>query len=154
MGDSYWNADYKMLLEPAQRTVDVSTDMKARNRLLEPGGEAQWCLFDPIICVIHGLRYRRTRDGDALRLQTGHLNRSLRPLTGTDTRFPPLRCPESYYRENGRYVPNDANPLLWTQANLRLALHQMEESACGGTDCPSSRFVSEKTCARHGGSSR
>ena len=129
VGDSYWCADYKMLLEPAQRTVDVSADMEARNRLLEPGGEAQWCLFDPIISVIHGLRYRRTGDVDALRLQTEHLNRSLQQLTGTDTRFPPLRCPESYYRENGRYVPNDATPLLWTQANLRLALHQMEESA-------------------------
>jgi phosphorylase kinase alpha/beta subunit len=131
LGDSYWCADYKTLLAPDERTVDVSADMSARDRLLEPGGEAQWCLFDPIISVIHGLRYRSTGDAEALRLQTEHLNRSLRQLTGPDTAFPPLRCPESYYREHGRYVPNDVTPLLWTQANLRLALHHMQESLAG-----------------------
>jgi phosphorylase kinase alpha/beta subunit len=131
LGDSYWCADYKTLLAPDERTVDVSADMSARDRLLEPGGEAQWCLFDPIISVIHGLRYRSTGDAEALRLQTEHLNRSLRQLTGPDTAFPPLRCPESYYREHGRYVPNDVTPLLWTQANLRLALHHMEDSLAG-----------------------
>jgi phosphorylase kinase alpha/beta subunit len=130
-GDSYWCADYKTLLDPAQRTVDVSDDMSARDRLLKPGGEAQWCLFDPILSVIHGVRYRETGDVDAPRLQTDHLNRSLRQLTGTDTAFAPLRCPESYYSQNGRYVPNDITPLLWTQANLRLALHHMEASVDG-----------------------
>ena len=128
VGDSYWCADYKTLLDAGNRTVDVSDDMSARDRLLQPGGEAQWCLFDPILSVIHGLRYRRTRDPAALQLQHHHLNRSLRQLTGTGTPFAPLRCPESYYCENGRYVPNDITPLLWTQANLRLALHHMEQS--------------------------
>jgi phosphorylase kinase alpha/beta subunit len=128
LGDSYWCANYKTLVAPTKRTVDVSADLTARDRLLEPGGEAQWCLFDPIVSVIHGLRYRSTGEAGALRLQTEHLNRSLRQLTATDTAFAPLRCPESYYRENGRYVPNDATPLLWTQANLRLALHHMETS--------------------------
>ena len=83
---------------------------------------------DPIISVIHGLRYQQTGDTGQLELQTQHLNRSLRQLTGDGTSFPPLRCPESYYRENGEWGPNDITPLLWTQANLRLALHFMEQS--------------------------
>ena len=131
LGDSYWCADYKSLLDASTRTVDVSDDMSARDRLLRPGFEAQWCIFDPILSVIHGLRYRSTRDAAALALQHHHLNRSLSQLTGADSPFPPLRCPESYYCENGRYVPNDITPLLWTQANLRLALHQMEQSLIG-----------------------
>jgi phosphorylase kinase alpha/beta subunit len=131
LGDSYWCADYKTLLDAGNRTVDVSDDMSARDRLLQPGGEAQWCLFDPIISVTHGLRYRRTGDPASLQLQHRHLNRSLSQLTGAGTSFPPLRCPESYYCEHGRYVPNDITPLLWTQANLRLALHHMEQSLGG-----------------------
>lgn len=128
LGDSYWCADYKKLLDPSNRTVDVSDDMSARDRLLQPGGEAQWCIFDPIISVIHGLRYQQTGDVRQLDLQTQHLNRSLRQLTGEGGSFPPLRCPESYYRENGVWGPNDIVPLLWTQANLRLALHFQEQS--------------------------
>lgn len=128
LGDSYWCADYKKLLDPASRTVDVSEDMSARDRLLQPGGEAQWCIFDPIISVIHGLRYQQTGDAGHLELQVEHLNRSLRQLTGDGSAFPPLRCPESYYRENGIWGPNDITPLLWTQANLRLALHFAEQS--------------------------
>jgi hypothetical protein len=129
IGDSYWCQDYKVALDQAHRTEDVSADMSARNRLLEPGFEAQWCIFDPVLSVIHGQQYQATRDPERLRLQVHHLNRSLRQLTGDGTPFPPLRCPESYYCEAGRYVPSDVTPLLWTQANLRLALHFMERSA-------------------------
>jgi phosphorylase kinase alpha/beta subunit len=131
LGDSYWCADYKKLLDPSNRTVDVSDDMSARDRLLQPGGEAQWCIFDPIISVIHGLRYQQTGEARALEQQTEHLNRSLRQLTDQDGSFPPLRCPESYYRENGVWGPNDIVPLLWTQANLRLALHFINQSLLG-----------------------
>lgn len=131
LGDSYWCADYKKLLDPTQRTVDVSEDMSARDRLLQPGGEAQWCLFDPILSIIHGLRFQQTGEAEARQLQTQHLNRSLRQLTDDRGPFPPLRCPESYYRENGVWGPNDITPLLWTQANLRLALHFMQKSLLG-----------------------
>ena len=134
LGDSYWCADYKKLLDPANRTVDVSEDMSARDRLLQPGGEAQWCIFDPIISVIHGLRYQQTGDVGQLELQLDHLNRSLRQLTSDDGPFPALRCPESYYRENGTWGPNDITPLLWTQANLRLALHFAEQSLLVGRE--------------------
>ncbi len=128
LGDSYWCANYKALLDPQNRTTDFSNDMAARDRLLQPGGEAQWCIFDPILSVIHGERFQATGDPERLRLQTEYVNRSLRQLTGDDSAFPPLRCPESYYLENDRWGPNDITPLLWTQANLRLALHSLEQS--------------------------
>lgn len=131
LDDSYWCADYKKLLDPSHRTVDVSDNMSARDRLLQPGGEAQWCIFDPILSVIHGLRYQQTGNAGELEKQTEHLNRSLRQLTGEGGPFLPLRCPESYYRENGVWGPNDITPLLWTQANLRLALHFQEQSLLG-----------------------
>jgi len=131
LGDSYWCANYKALLDPNNRTTDFSNDMAARDRLLQPGGEAQWCIFDPILSVIHGRRFQSTGDNDRLRLQMEHFNRSLRQLTSDDGPFPPLRCPESYYLENDRWGPNDITPLLWTQANLRLALHFLEQSLSG-----------------------
>jgi Glycosyl hydrolases family 15 len=122
LGDSYWCADYKQKLAADQRTADFSDNLAARDRLLQPGLEAQWCLFDPILAIHFGLRYERTRDQADRREQAHHLNRSLAQLTRADSRFGPHRCPESYFSENGRYVPNDICPLLWTQANLKLAL--------------------------------
>ena len=38
-------------------------------------------------------------------------------------------CPELYYLRRGRYVANDVTPLLWTEANLMLALHTMLQTA-------------------------
>lgn len=122
LGDSYWCADYKQKLAADVRTSDFSDNLEARDKLLEPGLEAQWCLFDPIIAIHFGMRYERTGDREDRRRQIHHLNRSLRQLTPPDSRFGGFRCPESYYREQGRYVPNDICPLLWTQANLKLAL--------------------------------
>lgn len=128
LGDSYWCADYRTLLSAATRTADVSEDMSARDSLLKPGQEAQWCIFDPIISVIYGRRFLATGDRRALDRQREHLNRSLSQLTPPGSRFGAYRCPESYFLERGEYVPNDITPLLWTQANLRLALAQMEWS--------------------------
>ena len=122
LGDSYWCADYKDKLAADQRTADFSDNLAARDRLLEPGLEAQWCLFDPILSIHYGLRHQRTGEAEDRRRQLHHLNRSLGQLTRADSRFGAYRCPESYFRERGRYVPNDICPLLWTQANLKLAL--------------------------------
>lgn len=130
LGDSYWAPDYKKKLKPSQRTADFSDDLSTRDRLLpEIGEEAQWCLFDPIISCIYGVRFKvRPNDAD-LAGQTEYLNRSLGQITSDDGQaVPPLRCPEVYYLENGRYVPNDHVPLLWTQANLLLSLWMMKES--------------------------
>jgi len=122
LGDSYWCADYKAKLAADQRTADFSDNLAERDRLLEPGLEAQWCLFDPILSIHYGLRHARTGEVVDRQRQTHHLNRSLNQLTRANSRFGAYRCPESYFCERGRYVPNDICPLLWTQANLKLAL--------------------------------
>jgi phosphorylase kinase alpha/beta subunit len=122
IGDSYWCADYKQKLAADQRTVDFSDNLADRDRLLEPGLEAQWCLFDPIVSIHFGLRHQRTGEADDRHRQVLHLQRSLNQLTQPGSSLTPYRCPESYYREQGQYVPNDICPLLWTQTNLKLAL--------------------------------
>jgi phosphorylase kinase alpha/beta subunit len=122
LGDSYWCADYREKLSANVRTSDFSDDLASRDRLLEPGFEAQWCLFDPIVSIHYGLRYQRTKNPQDRRQQIRHLNRSLGQLTSVGSQSGAYRCPESYFCERGRYVPNDICPLLWTQANLKLAL--------------------------------
>lgn len=130
LGDSYWAPDYKQKLKPAERAADVSDDLSSRNRLLPAvGQEAQWCLFDPYISCIFGLRFKSTLSAEYLAKQTEYLNRSLGQITGPDQAdLPAFRCPELYYLESGHYVSNDHVPLLWTQANLMLALKLMEEN--------------------------
>lgn len=128
LGDSYWCADYKEKLSANVRTADFSDNIASRDRFLEPGLEAQWCLFDPIVSIHYGIRYERTRDMIDRRQQLFHLNRSLSQLTRPGSRFGAFRCPESYFREQGEYVPNDICPLLWTQANLKLALTHLIQS--------------------------
>lgn len=129
LGDSFWSADYKKKLRPEERTIDFSRNIEARDSLLRPGEEeAQWCIFDPIVSIIYGLRYRQYRDERYLRSQIHYFNRSLGQLTGEESRFGGFKCPELYYREEGQYVPNDTVPLLWTQANLWMAFRFLKES--------------------------
>lgn len=128
VGDSYWAADYKDKLDATQRTVDFSHNMEMRNKLLTPGQEAQWCLFDPVMSAAYGRRYHRTGRKEFLHQQTHYFNRSLGQLTGKVKGVQEFQCPEAYYLERGRYVPNDQTPLLWTQANLLLAMKLMEKS--------------------------
>jgi phosphorylase kinase alpha/beta subunit len=122
LGDSYWSADYKKLFGSDERTRDFSDDIEYRDALLKEGEEAQWCIFDPIISAIYGCRFIKSRERDAFEQQTFYFNRSLGQITDD------LRCPEAYYLNRSRYVPNDNTPLLWTQANLWLALAYMERS--------------------------
>jgi phosphorylase kinase alpha/beta subunit len=129
LGDSYWTADYKDKLAREALTADVSEHQEERDALAKPGEEAQWCIFDPIISIIAGRRYLFTGDPIDLERQTRHLNRSLGQITGPGCPQGEMRCPEAYYLEHGSYVPNDHVPLLWTQANLWLALLAMEKSA-------------------------
>ncbi|MEW4527838.1 glycoside hydrolase family 15 protein [Maioricimonas sp. JC845] len=128
LGDSYWCADYKALTAADDRSSDFSDRMDERDKLLKPGQEAQWCLFDPILSAIYGNRYLKSRDAADLERQRLYLQRSLAQLTDGNGPFDPLRCPEAYYIENGQYVPNDHTPLLWAQSNLRQALHWMGET--------------------------
>lgn len=122
VGDSYWCANYRDLLSAERRTTDFSDNTSERDALLKAGEEAQWCIFDPIVSVIFGERYRKSGDQRDRELQVQHLKRSLAQLTTAESRFPAYRCPESYFLEHGEWIPNDITPLLWTQANLRLAL--------------------------------
>ncbi|MEM9906641.1 MAG: glycoside hydrolase family 15 protein [Cyanobacteria bacterium P01_D01_bin.44] len=128
LGDSFWAADYKTKLSPETRTIDFSDDMSARDALLTEGEEAQWCIFDPIVSVIFGLKYQATGDPTYLDQQVLYFNRALGQLTAEDSTFGGFKCPELYYLENGQYVPNDVTPLLWTQANLLLAFHHLDNS--------------------------
>ena len=127
-GDSYWCADYRDLLAADQRTADFSDNLDARDSLLKPGMEAQWCIFDPIVACIHGKRFLNDGDPQSLRLQIEFTRRSLSQLTPAGSRFPQYRCPESYFCEKGVWIPNDITPLLWTQANLWQALALLEQN--------------------------
>ncbi len=128
IGDSFWCSDYKKKMSTDTRTADFSADLSGRDALLLPGQEAQWCIFDPIISAIYGQKYRADRRPEFLALQVEYLNRSLGQVTGSDCPLPAFRCPELYYSEDGKYIPSDATPLLWTQANLLIALDSMEKS--------------------------
>ena len=107
---------------------------------MQRGKESQWCIFDPIISAIYGEWFQASGDAKYLKLQTLHLNRALGQITGenntVDTgkgnnepvKIPAYRCPELYYWQHGEYVPNVSTPLLWTQANLCIALKMMERN--------------------------
>lgn len=128
LGDSYWCGDYKKKLGAEKRTIDFSDDMAARDRFLKEGEEAQWCIFDPVISAIYGERFRNTWRREDLDQQIHYFNRALGQLTGEESGFGGFKCPEAYYLEDGRYVPNDHTPLLWTQANLWVALKILSEN--------------------------
>lgn len=96
--------------------------------LFVAGGEAQWCLFDPILSIYYGLRFRRTHDALEFLKQTEYLNRSLGQITGANGRYGEFQCPELYYLEKGQRQTSRSTPLLWTQANLSIALKIMEEN--------------------------
>ncbi len=128
-GDSYWCADYRDLLSTEHRTADFSDCLADRDKLLRPGMEAQWCLFDPIISCIHGQRYLASGLPEDRQQQIHHLRRSLQQLSPPGGRFPAWRCPESWFCEQGVWQPNDLTPLLWTQQNLLQALKLMLQTA-------------------------
>jgi phosphorylase kinase alpha/beta subunit len=128
LGDSFWCANYDELMSENTRTSNVSEDMSARDALVKPGQEAQWCVFDPIMSAIYGQRYLASGDPVDAQQQRAYFNRALSQLTGPDSGFREFLCPELYYLKRDRYVPNDVTPLLWTQVNLLIAFKIMEES--------------------------
>lgn len=132
-GDRFWGPDYDAIVPPNRWTVDTSRHPGTRQRLVAvtPGvDEAQWCIFDPLLSVIYGLQYRSGQSDRQLSLekQIHYFNRALGQITGPDAGEAAYRCPELYYQKNGRYVHNAATPLLWTQANLMLALEILDEN--------------------------
>lgn len=129
IGDSFWCADYKSLVSEQERTADFSDDIASRDRLLKPGQEAQWCVFDSIISIIYGRNYQATGEKYDWERQGYYFNRALRQIAERRDAPGVLQCPELYYLDDERYVPNDVMPLLWAQANLSLAFEYMKRSA-------------------------
>ena len=132
-GDSYWMADYKRLFDERTRTAGFQDDVASRDRFLQPGTEAQWCLFDPVLSTIHGWRFLATRDPADRALQEWHLRRALGQVTASGDPAGEGQCPEAYFladsRQPSRWVPNDNTPLLWTEAALSSALLAARKSA-------------------------
>jgi phosphorylase kinase alpha/beta subunit len=127
--DTFWSPDYKRKLKDSERT-DLLDEQGPRMQIeVAAGQEAQWCLFDSLISSIYGRRFRETGEAAHLELQVHYLNRALRQLTPVGSPFGSFKCPEAYYLEGGVWVPNDATPLLWAHANLRVALWHMMRSA-------------------------
>ncbi|MGO9518271.1 MAG: glycoside hydrolase family 15 protein [Candidatus Korobacteraceae bacterium] len=123
VGDSYFGQDYPEWFSEKELTADFSNRIGERNKRLKPGYEAQWCIFDPVISIIHGYRYLADPSQEnELKQQTHFLNRALRQVTEAG------KCPELYYCQHGRWVPNPHTPLAWTQANLAVALSLMRKS--------------------------
>lgn len=145
LNDSFWCQDFQQLPREIQTSPhpDRTAWLNEHNISLSPGSEAQWCIFDPILSSIYGVQYQSSkRDPADLKWQFHHLNRSLRQITtkpflipmGESDRpkeiieIPADRCPELYYLMSKAYVPNVSTPLLWTQANLMVALEMMVRS--------------------------
>ncbi|WP_319421926.1 glycoside hydrolase family 15 protein [Pleurocapsa sp. FMAR1] len=130
LDDSFWCRNYSDL--PENIRTSISTDreqwLEEKGRGLKQGEEAQWCIFEPIISAIYGVRFQKTQQTKYLEKQTFYLNRSLGQLTATDSQVGGFKCPELYFLNQDKYIPNDATPLLWTQANLYTALKIMEQS--------------------------
>ena len=127
------NRHWKILIVATQLAADnqhiaETSDTAVRDAFFQDAAEAQWCIFDPIVSVIYGNRYAQTGRRADLRKQIRHLNRSLCQLTGPRDAAGPFRCPELYCLQKGLFLPNDHTPLLWTQANLMMALKVMEDS--------------------------
>lgn len=126
-GDSYWCRDYKDTQDdPTKHFTDE--ELKARDALLKPGEEAQWCLFDPIVSAYYGKLYQKSKKEEYLKMQQLFLARTLAAITGDDCKFGPWLCCEAYYLEKGQWVSNDDAPLVWTQADLMMALYEMKNS--------------------------
>jgi hypothetical protein len=125
-GDSYFCQDYDEWFPPGQMSADFTDRMEYRDALLQPGCEAQWCIFDPVLSIIYGKRFQADRsDRASFEKQVHYFNRSLAQVTAKG------ECPELYFLKGGRYIANAHTPLAWTQANQALALYLMEKSLGG-----------------------
>ena len=128
--DSFWCRDYEDIPENIRTSIFTEREqwLKENGRGLRDAEEAQWCIFDSIISVIFGMKFQKTRQAEFLEKQVFYLNRSLGQLTATDFKLGGFKCPELYYLKGEDYIPNDATPLLWTQANFRTALEIMKQN--------------------------
>jgi len=122
VGDSYFCQDYDLWFPPEERSSDFAGKLGVRDEFLQPGCEAQWCLFDPLLSVIYGREYEESGRAADLQLQLQHANRAIAQLDKG-------RCPELYFLRQGEWTANEHTPLAWTQANLAIAAEYLERSA-------------------------
>jgi phosphorylase kinase alpha/beta subunit len=122
-GDSYYCQDYDRWFNPNQLSNDHHLSNALRDQFLVPGYEAQWCIFDSVFSAIYGRRYAQSGSDAHLAQQLRFMNRAIAQLT------PDLRCPEMYYFRNGEWVTNPHTPLVWAQANMKVALRQLSLTA-------------------------
>lgn len=136
LGDSFWCRDFQDLPKQIQTSIYTERQkwLEEKGRAVKADEEAQWCIFDPLVSAIFGRRFQSSqrRNGD-FEKQIQYLNRSLGQITGKgnrvkDVEIEAFKCPELYYLQEDRYVPNVSTPLLWTQANLKIALTIMEQN--------------------------
>lgn len=122
LGDSYFCQDYDEWYPPEERSADFAQKLAVRDEFLQPGSEAQWCLFDPLLSVIYGEEYQQTGAAEVLQRQLEHLNRAIGQLDEG-------RCPEMYFLKRGKWTANEHTPLAWTQGNLAAAVECLGKSA-------------------------
>ena len=123
VGDSYFCQDYDEWFPAGQMSTDFSERLEYRDAHLQPGCEAQWCIFDPVLSIIYGQRFLANRnDNESFDKQVLYFNRSMAQVTVAG------ECPELYFLKHRRYIANVHTPLAWTQANQALALDLMEKS--------------------------
>ena len=61
LDDSFWCRNYSDLPETIRTSISTEREqwLQERGRGLEPGEEAQWCIFDPILSAIYGVRFQK-----------------------------------------------------------------------------------------------
>lgn len=120
--DSYWAADYRDHFSLGDRTADFSDRLDERARHNIPEHEAQWTLFDPILAIYHHSLYKKSHEIFHRQAAGYFLERSLASFIDAGSSW---RIPEAFFFEHGAWVENDHVPLLWSQANVLLALNRM-----------------------------
>jgi hypothetical protein len=124
VGDSYWAPDYRDHFQMGDRAVDFTNRMDERAAFLEPGLEAQWSLFDPMLAIYYAKEFKQTGDAEHATQAQQYLSRSLAQILDDQGE---LKMPEAYFYEHDAWVPNDHNGLLWAESNLLYALAVFEE---------------------------
>ena len=125
-GDSYWGPDYREHFQLGSRAIDFSNpkNMALRDYYLNSDDEAQWTLFDPMIAVYYIHHYEASGSDEDKKQADRFITRSLMSVVTHEKQSGEVvwRIPESFFKENGKWVPNDHLGLLWSQAYLLYGL--------------------------------
>jgi hypothetical protein len=131
-GDSYWGPDYREHFLVGARAGNFSDpkDMVLRDQYLQPGAEAQWTFFDPLLAAYYAHRFAKSSEEQDQKKARSFMARSLKNIImheqkGSGKKV--WRLPELFFMERGEWVPNDHLGLLWGQANLLYGLNVYEE---------------------------